>query len=193
MVTPESHVRVVVRPFASALPLGFFSFAVGMLLLAGSGNGWLPVSEQHTVGLLLAAFVFPLETIAAVVAFLARDTFGATGLGLFSSSWLTIGLADLSSPPGEVSRALGLYDFAFAFAIAALATKMMARQMEKLDIPPVPEFIELVADSGAKLWACKATVDMFGLAKEDFVPQVEDVITVGDFYALAAGGEIIFT
>ena len=70
---------------------------------------------------------------------------------------------------------------------------MMGRQMEKLDIPPIPEFVELVADSGVKLWACKASVDMFGLTKEDFVPQVEDVITVGDFYALAAGGEIVFT
>jgi peroxiredoxin family protein len=77
--------------------------------------------------------------------------------------------------------------------MSAFATRMMGRQMEKLDIPPIPEFIELVADSGAKLWACKASVDMFGLTKEDFVPQVEDVITVGDFYALAAGGEIIFT
>jgi peroxiredoxin family protein len=77
--------------------------------------------------------------------------------------------------------------------VSAMATWMMGRQMEKLDIPPIPEFIELVADSGAKLWACKASVDMFGLTKDDFVPQVEDVITVGDFYALAAGGEIIFT
>ena len=77
--------------------------------------------------------------------------------------------------------------------VSAFATKMMGRQMEKLDIPPIPEFIELVADSGVKLWACKATVDMFGLTKEDFVEQVEDVITVGDFYELAAGGEIIFT
>jgi peroxiredoxin family protein len=34
---------------------------------------------------------------------------------------------------------------------------------------------------------------MFGLTKEDFVPQVEDVITVGDFYGIAAGGEIVFT
>jgi peroxiredoxin family protein len=76
---------------------------------------------------------------------------------------------------------------------SALATKMMSRQMEKLDIPPIPEFIELIADSGAKLWACKASVDMFGLTKDDFVPQVEDVITVGDFYGLAGGGEIIFT
>ena len=74
-----------------------------------------------------------------------------------------------------------------------LATKMMARQMEKLDIPPVPEFIELIADSGAHLYACKATVDMFGLTMDDFVPQVEKVLTVGEFYELAAGGEIIFT
>jgi len=76
---------------------------------------------------------------------------------------------------------------------SAMATKMMSRQMEKLDIPPIPEFIELISDSGGKLWACKASVDMFGLTKESFVPQVEDVITVGDFYALAGGGEIIFT
>jgi hypothetical protein len=34
---------------------------------------------------------------------------------------------------------------------------------------------------------------MFKLSREDFVAQVDDVITVGEFYALAAGGEIIFT
>ncbi|MGZ4280765.1 MAG: DsrE/DsrF/DrsH-like family protein [Gaiellaceae bacterium] len=74
-----------------------------------------------------------------------------------------------------------------------LATKMMAGKMEKLDIPPVPEFIELIADSGAHLYACKATVDMFGLTMDDFVPQVEKVLTVGEFYELSGGGEIIFT
>ena len=74
-----------------------------------------------------------------------------------------------------------------------LATKMMQRQMEKLDIPPIPEFIELLSDSGAHLYACKASVDMFGLELDDFVPQVDSVLTVGDFYALAGGGEIIFT
>ncbi len=76
---------------------------------------------------------------------------------------------------------------------SALATKMMRRQMEKIDIPPIPEFIELVGDSGVRLYACKATVDMFGLTMEDFVPQVEDIISVGEFYEKAAGGQIIFT
>jgi peroxiredoxin family protein len=76
---------------------------------------------------------------------------------------------------------------------SALATRMMKRQMEKIDIPPIPEFIELVADSGVSLYACKATVDMFGLTMDDFVPQVEDIISVGEFYEKAAGGQIVFT
>ena len=74
-----------------------------------------------------------------------------------------------------------------------LATKMMARKMEKLDFPPVSEFVEMIADSGAGIYACKASVDMFGLNADDFVPQVTDVITVGEFYEQAAGGEIVFT
>ncbi len=77
--------------------------------------------------------------------------------------------------------------------VPTLVTKMMQRQMEKIDIPPIPEFIELVADSGVQLYACRATVDMFGLTMEDFVPQVEDIISVGEFYEKAAGGQIIFT
>ena len=76
---------------------------------------------------------------------------------------------------------------------SALATRMMKRQMEKIDIPPIPEFIELVHDSGVHLYACKATVDMFGLTMDAFVPQVDEIISVGEFYALAAGGQIIFT
>jgi|SRR5580765_1292684 len=76
---------------------------------------------------------------------------------------------------------------------SALATTMMKRQMEKIDIPPIPEFMELVADSGVQLYACKATVDMFELSIDDFIPQVADIISVGDFYEKAAGGEIIFT
>jgi peroxiredoxin family protein len=76
---------------------------------------------------------------------------------------------------------------------SALATRMMKRQMEKIDVPPIPEFIELVADSGVRLYACKATVDMFELTMDDFVPQVEEIISVGEFYEQAAGGQIIFT
>jgi peroxiredoxin family protein len=76
---------------------------------------------------------------------------------------------------------------------SALATWMMKRQLERIDIPPIPEFIELVADSGVHLYACRATVDMFGLTRDDFVLQVEGIISVGEFYEKAGGGQIIFT
>jgi peroxiredoxin family protein len=77
--------------------------------------------------------------------------------------------------------------------MSRLATTMMKRQMEKIDIPPIPEFIELVADSGVHLYACKATVDMFGLTMDDFVSQVDGIISVGEFYEKAAGAQIVFT
>ena len=77
--------------------------------------------------------------------------------------------------------------------MSAIVTAQMAKSMEKLDIPPIPEFIEMIADSGAKLYACKATVDMFALEREDFIDAIEGIITVGDFYQMAGGGQIIFT
>jgi peroxiredoxin family protein len=67
------------------------------------------------------------------------------------------------------------------------ATNMMKKEMEKLDIPPVGEFIEILEASGAKLWACKLAMDMFHLKKEDLVDEISDVITVGDFYSRADG------
>jgi peroxiredoxin family protein len=51
----------------------------------------------------------------------------------------------------------------------------------------------MIADTGCGLFACKASVDLFGLTREDFIPQVDDIITVGEFYEKAAGGHIIFT
>jgi peroxiredoxin family protein len=77
--------------------------------------------------------------------------------------------------------------------VSSFVTHQMAKKMEELDIPPIPEFVTLLADSGAKLYACKASVDMFGLAREDMIEEVEEIITVGEFYHLAAGGQIIFT
>jgi peroxiredoxin family protein len=69
----------------------------------------------------------------------------------------------------------------------ALATKMMKSEMEKLDIPPVGEFLEILSASGTKLWACKLAMDMFHLDKEKLFDDVDGVLTVGDFYERAKG------
>ena len=77
--------------------------------------------------------------------------------------------------------------------MSGIATHMMNKKMEHFDIPGIPEFMEMIADTGCGLYACKASVDLFGFEKNDFIPQVQDIITVGEFYDIAAGGQIILT
>ncbi len=74
----------------------------------------------------------------------------------------------------------------------ALATRMMKKEMAKLDIPPVRELLETLADSGAHLYGCKMAMDMFKRTKADLIPQVEAVISAMDFYDKAAGAQVIF-
>jgi peroxiredoxin family protein len=77
--------------------------------------------------------------------------------------------------------------------MSSVMTQYMESKMEKLDIPSIPEFVEMIADTGAHLYACQASVDLFGMTRADFIEQVTDIITVGEFYEKAAGGQIIFT
>jgi peroxiredoxin family protein len=77
--------------------------------------------------------------------------------------------------------------------MSAIATHLMEKKMSELDIPPIPEFVEMISDTGAGMYACKASVDMFDMTEDDFVEQVDGIITVGEFYEIAAGGQIIFT
>src|SRR3972149_6265888 len=69
----------------------------------------------------------------------------------------------------------------------AFATKMMKSEMEKLDIPPVGEFLEILSASGVQLWACKLAMDMFKLEKTHLIDDLNGVLTVGDFYNRAKG------
>ena len=76
----------------------------------------------------------------------------------------------------------------------AFASYMMKKEMDKLDMPPVTEFIQMIDAAGGEIFACKLAADMFHLKKEDFLPEVKGIITVGDMYALAdgEGTQIIF-
>ncbi|MBE2229653.1 MAG: DsrE/DsrF/DrsH-like family protein [Chitinophagaceae bacterium] len=69
----------------------------------------------------------------------------------------------------------------------ALATSMMKKEMAKLDMPEVSEFLEILSDSGVRMWGCKLAVDMFHYKKEDLFEGVEEIITVGDFYKRSEG------
>ena len=99
-----------------------------------------------------------------------------------------IKVATVGNPAMGIPTVLGAIP-----GMSAMATKMMLNKMDKLDIPPIDEFVEMYCDAGGHLYACKASVDMFGLTMDDFVPGVEKILTVGEFYEISAGAEIIFT
>lgn len=90
--------------------------------------------------------------------------------------------------PGMPTIVAGLPGF------EAFASYMMKKEMDKLEIPQVTEFIQMIDAAGGEIYACKLAADMFHLGKDDFLPEVKDIITVGDMYALAEGEgtQIIF-
>lgn len=69
----------------------------------------------------------------------------------------------------------------------ALATSMMKKEMERIDMPDVREFLEILTASGVKLWACKLAMDMFHYKEEDMFEDLDGVLTVGDFYKQGSG------
>lgn len=77
--------------------------------------------------------------------------------------------------------------------VEAGVSAMMRKEMDKLDIPPVSEFLDMIKAGGGKIYGCKLAVDMFKLTEKDFYDDMDGILTVGDFYELAAGGQIIFT
>ena len=77
--------------------------------------------------------------------------------------------------------------------MSAFATHMMKKEMEKLDIPPVGEFLEMIHDGGGGVYACKAAMDMFHYTQDDLSQHVDQILTVGEFYEKSAGAQVIFT
>ena len=116
--------------------------------------------------------------------------------GILKKYMNSIKIATVGNPAMRVPSAKGFPLPTWMGAIpgmSAFATSMMNKEMEALDIPPVGEFIEMISDAGCKIYACRATVDMFHLSDDDFCPQMDKVLTVGEFYELSAGSQIIFT
>jgi succinate-acetate transporter protein len=100
--------RIVLRPLANPLPLGFIALAGGTLVVAGLQLEWFEATEGRDVALILIAFVVPLQLLTSIFGFLARDVVAGTGMGVLAGTWLSVGLVMLNAPPGATSDALGL-------------------------------------------------------------------------------------
>lgn len=73
-----------------------------------------------------------------------------------------------------------------------IATKMMNKQLDDLQIPRVPEFLDLLQAAGVHLYACRLTFDMMKMIEADLHPGVEAVISATDFIEISEGAQTIF-
>lgn len=116
----EPSIQIVLRPYASSIPLASFAFATGNVLYSAFLLHWIPASEMTAVGLVLLCFVAPLELVPSVMAFMARDTGGATAFAIFGASWVSQGLQMLLHFPAR-SRTGGIFDLCLAVCLVMLA------------------------------------------------------------------------
>jgi len=75
-IAETSAARVVLRPIANPLPLGFLALAAGTLLFSGLQLGWLAPDQGSDVALIVLAFVFPLQLVSSIFGLLGRDEIG---------------------------------------------------------------------------------------------------------------------
>jgi len=115
---PVPPVRIVLRPIANPLPLGFLALCGGTFVVAGLNLGWVEAVDGGQVALVLLAFVAPLQLLASVLGFLGRDIVAGTGMGVLTGTWLSVSLVLLTGRPGATSTALGLLLLVSALVMA---------------------------------------------------------------------------
>lgn len=71
-----------------------------------------------------------------------------------------------------------------------MATGMMKKTMNDKGVASIEELRELSLEAGVKLVACQMTVDLFGLQRDEFIPEIEDWIGAASFLPKAQMADV---
>lgn len=75
--------------------------------------------------------------------------------------------------------------------MSAAASAMMRKEINKLDFPPVGEFVQMVIDTGANIYGCKMSMDMMKLTEKDLVDGAK-VLGAMEFIEMSEGAQTLF-
>ncbi|MEE1941089.1 GPR1/FUN34/YaaH family transporter [Streptomyces sp. TRM 70361] len=132
------HSRIMLRPIASPLPMGFLGLSFGTFLFAAFQLGWLPEPEEDRVALAVLLLTVPLELLASVFGFLCRDPGAAVVMAVLAGSWALVGTFKALSPPGTYSEVLGV-------ALLAVAVLLLVTSAAEIGKPLVGAVVVLAA------------------------------------------------
>ncbi len=128
---PQEVTRIVLRPLASPLPMGFLALFFASLLVSALQLHWVPATARHDLAIGILAFTVPLQLIGCLYGFPCRDVVASTGFGTLGGTWAALGVTLLTSPPAATRPGLGIVLVVAAGALlvpitASLASKVAA-------------------------------------------------------------------
>jgi hypothetical protein len=134
------NLRIMLRPMASPMPLGFYTIAIANIMVSSLQLGIIGPGERRNVALIiLPAFV--LQLIVGIACIAARDAFAATLMTSVAGSWLADALIYLFGTPGS-SVASAVFSFTFAGFVAMMATSARPKAaLFAVLVTAVPRFV----------------------------------------------------
>jgi peroxiredoxin family protein len=135
--------------------------------------------------------VYPAFMIATTGATMGKEVhmfFTFWGMNVLNKEKMgSLKVAPVGNPGMPMPNILGMIP-----GMTAMATRMLKGKMQKSKMPSVPDMIKTAKDLGVKIHACSTTTDVFGLTKENMIPEVDDVVGAATMLELGEGGQIIF-
>ena len=78
------------------------------------------------------------------------------------------------------------------FNFLGIGPKLFRYLMRKNNVATLEELVEAAKALGINLYACEMAMHVLGLTRQDFIPEVKDVLGVASFLKLSEGGQTLF-
>ena len=78
------------------------------------------------------------------------------------------------------------------FNFLGISPKIFRSLMRKNNVATLEELVDAAKLLGVNFYACEMAMHILGLKKEDFIPEVKDVLGVASFLRYAEDGQVMF-
>ncbi len=78
------------------------------------------------------------------------------------------------------------------FNFWGIGPKIFRKLMKKNNVATLEELVEAAIALEVNMYACEMAMHVLGLKKDDFIPEVKDVLGVATFLNLSDGGQTLF-
>ena len=129
-----------------------------------------------------------LSTTAAALDWEVGIFFTFYGLNLINKKKykkLKVGSVGNPGQPMPVPNFVGMLP-----GMTPMATKIMKRWMKKSNVATYPDLLQAAIDTDVKLFGCQMTMDVFGMKRDDLIPEVKDCLGAAGFLNYAADADV---